>query len=568
MASVSNIIRLKRPSPFGKKKAARAPGPVTALDVDGQTLRVAQGAPKGDGITITKVVAAPLDFAEGADRSDPVTIGKAIAKAMGALRLKPATVVMGIPRAQVVLRTLQLPVIEEIGELAAMVHLQVARDLPFRLDEAVVDFKVRRQYTPAAPPVAQGEKPEAAPAPRLEALVAAVKREVVDGVRQIAEAAGFKLSAIGLLPYANARCVEACHVTEGNEAFALVTLRPDEATIDVISEQMLLFSRGAAVKPGYDAEHPDPNSETPAPAAPQNPEEWAAEYASLATIEVVRSLHSFTGIEPDLPPNKVVVSGGTGHEEEVAAALSKRLGRNVPVLDPATALGLPAENRERASGAMTAIGLALGVNDPQGLPFDFLNPKKPAPPRDMARIRRLTIGAAIAALVIFTVILRGYLIAQRKRLAEEWAVKAADASKNLPIYKKMIVQSTTIAGWNAGRQNWMDHYAYLSAMLPASEEVYITSFAVGGNGTIRLGVQATSGETLAKLDKQMRAAGYDVKPLAITPGADRFGYEFRSTVELIAPAKMKIDLSKVKLPPARPGDDVSLDPKLGRGAGG
>ena len=71
---------------------------------------------------------------------------------------------------------------------------------------------------------------------------------------------------------------------------------------------------------------------------------------------------------------------------------------------------------------------------------------------------------------------------------------------------------------------------------------------------------------MAPLDKQLRAAGYDVKPLAITPGADRHGYEFRSSVELLAPDKMKIDLSKVKTP-ARPADDASLDPKVAKRGG-
>src|SRR5688572_18701690 len=142
-----------------------------------------------------------------------------------------------------------------------MVHLQVGRDLPFRMDEAVVDFKVRRQINPL--PVVSGEKTEPAPPPKLEVLVAAVKTDVVDLWRQTAEIAGVKLSALGLLPYANARCVEACHVAEGAEAFALVSLRPDEVNIDVIGEQALLFSRGAQVRPGYDAEHPDPNSAEP-----------------------------------------------------------------------------------------------------------------------------------------------------------------------------------------------------------------------------------------------------------------------------------------------------------------
>jgi hypothetical protein len=68
------------------------------------------------------------------------------------------------------------------------------------------------------------------------------------------------------------------------------------------------------------------------------------------------------------------------------------------------------------------------------------------------------------------------------------------------------------------------------------------------------------------MDKQLRAAGYDVKPLAITPGSDRNGYEFRTTVELVVPAKMKTDLTKVKTPP-RPADDISLQPKALKGRG-
>jgi Tfp pilus assembly PilM family ATPase len=189
VARDGKIIKLKGINPFARR-SKRSPGPVTAIDIDGQTLRVVQGAPKGDGISITKVVSAKLDLPADADRSDATLVGQAIAKALDELKLKPSSVVMGIPRAQVVLRTLQLPVIPDVRELASMVHLQVGRDLPFRMDEAVVDFKVRRQINP--PAIAAGEKPESAPPPKLEVLVAAVKTEVVDLWRQIAETAGVK----------------------------------------------------------------------------------------------------------------------------------------------------------------------------------------------------------------------------------------------------------------------------------------------------------------------------------------------------------------------------------------
>ncbi len=547
---------MKGVNPFAKR-SARPPGPVTAIDIDGLTLRVVQGAPKGNGLALTRVASTKLELAVDADRNDATVMGRAIGKGLNELKLRPGSVVMGIPRAQVVLRTLQLPVIDDVRELASMVHLQVGRDLPFRMDEAVVDFKVRRKIEPAAGP---GEKAENAPMPKLEVLVAAVKREVVENWRQTAEIAGLKLTALGLLPYANARCVEACHVAEGNEAFALVSLRPDEVNIDVIAEQSLLFSRGAQVRPGYDAEHPDPNSDEPPLAAPKNEAEWAEEFVNLVTIEVVRSLHAFSGMEANNAVGKVVVSGATGLEGATLASLAKRVGRPCALLDPATALGFAEAGREQAAGAVAPIGLALGVNDPQGLPFDFLNPKKPAVQRDMRRIRILAGIAAAAAAIVFVLGLKSYLMNQRLKTSREWTAKVAEAEKLRPIYRKMILQGATIDDWINGKRNWLDHYAFLSAVLPGSEEVYVTQVTISPQGTIRLAVQARSGETLARLDKQLRAAGYDVKPLAITPGADRHGYDFRSNVELTAPAKMKPELAKVKAP-ARPADDVSLDPK-------
>jgi hypothetical protein len=130
--------------------------------------------------------------------------------------------------------------------------------------------------------------------------------------------------------------------------------------------------------------------------------------------------------------------------------------------------------------------------------------------------------------------------------------------KKRSVYRQMIQQAATLKAWSAEERDWLDHYAHLSAVLPRSEEIYLTSVAFGPNRAIRLGVQARNGEVLGKVDRLLRAAGYDVKPLAVTPGADRNGYNFRTTVELTVPSKLKFDLTKLT-PPARPADDVSLE---------
>jgi hypothetical protein len=153
---------------------------------------------------------------------------------------------------------------------------------------------------------------------------------------------------------------------------------------------------------------------------------------------------------------------------------------------------------------------------------------------------------------------RKTLISRREATLTALQAELAAGEKKRPVYRQMIQQAATLRAWSAEERDWLDHYAHLSAVLPRSEEVYLTSVAFGPNRAIRLGVQARNGEILGKVDRLLRAAGYDVKPLAVTPGADRNGYNFRTTVELTVPAKLKFDLAKLT-PPARPADDASLE---------
>jgi Tfp pilus assembly PilM family ATPase len=559
------------------KFRVRRAGQITALDVDGSILRVVQAGTRANRPAVTRVDAAPLDLPPDADRQNPEVLGKAIRATLDSLRLKPALVVMGVPRAQVVLRTLSLPVVEDFRELASMVHLQVAKDLPFRMDDAVIDFRVRPQgpkaatgVEPARPESADTPDAVPAPAPRLEALVAVAKRDVVDFYRQVAAAAGVKLAALGLLSYGNARCLEACRVADDDQGVALVSLRPDEVNIDVIVRQSLRFSRGAAVKPGASDNEPAVAVPEP-PATPANPSAEPASstetvpvsgplnFVEAVTIEVVRSLHGYGGMEPNHPVMQLAVAGATGQEEAVVEALQKRLSLPCALLDLARALQLPAADRQHLPGAMAPIGLALGITDAPGLPFDFLHPKRPAVQRDLRRVR-LLMGAA-AAVVLLTCVLavRWRLLEHRRVVQRQLQEELSAAGKMQRLYRQGIAQHAAIRSWVNEGQNWLAHYAYLSSILPRSEEIVVTSLTVGGPDLLRLSVQARSGEILARLDKQLRAAGYEVKPQAITPGADKHGYDFRSSVELLIPPKMKIDLSKLRPPPKRPADDASLD---------
>jgi len=530
------------------------PSLVTVLEVDGDVLRVAQAR---NPTTLKLVATAPLKFAPQADRTDAAVVGAATRQALAGLKLHPSSVVMGVARHRVVLRTLRLPVIEDLAELASLVHLQTAKDLPFPALDAVIDFKVGRllqsptERAAAPKPDAAGNEPEPV-VPRMEVLVAALKRDEVEFHQQLATAAGLKLAALGLLPDAKTRCMEACQVTSPGEVLALVTLRPDEVSVEVMAGASLLFSRGSTVRAV--GETPDIDGAV---------EVTADAFVQAAGIEAVRSLHGYGGTEPNWPVSKVIVAGATGCEAALVETIRTRVAVPCSQLDPAQPLGLPPEQREAAAASVGAIGLALGLGDETGLPFDFLNPKRPLVQRNVRRLRILAGATCAVVLLIALLGVRKLLIDRRTNVLNVAAAELAAAEKNRPLYRAMISQANLVSDWVKGGRNWLEHYAYLTSILPPSDEVYLTSLAVDSQGVLRLAVQARSGEILARLNKQLQDGGYQVKPFAINPGANRFGYEFRSNLELKPSSKLKIELAKLKYP-ARPSDDVSLDPKAWR----
>lgn len=560
----------RRLSEGSRPPGPRQPAQITALELDGVSLRVVQAVRNGTASTVTSILALPLELPAVPDRApaepgspsvpvvagpDPAVLGQAMGRAMDKARVKPAVAVMGLSRSQVLVRLLTVPLMEDLRELAAIVQLQMARDLPFSAGDAVIDFVVCRTM-PAPPPRLAGPgggegrsadvPPPLATGPKLEILAVVAQRSVVDFHHRLAAAAGFKLAGLGFLPAAGARCVEACEVTGLPPAFAHVSLKGGDADVDVVSDHVLVFSRSLRQGPSEGSPAVEPPTGHP------------------LAIDVLRTLRSYAGVGPSAPrPGKILVSGSTGLEEVLARRLAADTGLPADALDVGTGLRLPPGSQSQAAGAVAVAGLALGFLDSGALALDFLNPKRPPVERDLRKIRILAAVAAVGCLVLLAAGVRSWLLGKRQKTLNALNQEIAAAEKPRNLYRQTVQQAGVVNEWIRGRRDWLNHYAYLSAVLPASEEVHLTSLAITGPRALRLAVQARSGETLAKVEKQLRAAGYEVRPLSITPGADRNGYEFRSTVELLVPEKLRIDLSKVK-PPPRPADDGSLDPVVRR----
>jgi Tfp pilus assembly PilM family ATPase len=510
----------------------KSPGPAAArrfvaVDFDSRQVRLVQAERSGSGARILRIAgrAAP----EGLDLADAKAIGELLRAALKENRLAGWPVIMCVPRGLAVLKTLLFPPATQDSELAGMVQYQVEKELPFRPEEAVVDFTTESHYHAGGPAEEAGGT---------RVLVAAVRVPVVDYYRQIALSAGVKLLRLGLRPYANQRCFAATMPGGSTEKCAVVHVTADETEIDVVVGDSLAFSRSSLGKV------PDAAKATGAE---------LAEAAAAVVTEIIRSLQSYQSVEGGGKVDKVYLAGGTGIEALVAKELAQRQGARCQMFNPAEAMKLGARaNGGTAAEFISALGLAAGCG---AVPLDFLHPKRPVAPRNVRRTQ------AILATVVAVVLLAAGVTARGNYIG----VKQARRDSLLSDYHKLDAKRkgldannarvASIEAWEKKGQNWLDHFALLSAEFPSAKDAYTGAITSNEDGSLNFTVHAASEQTITEIAKRLDQVGYEV-----VAGRQRKNndpkYPHTAEMKVRPGPNMMVDLESLEAVP-RPEDDMA-----------
>ena len=435
----------------GKLKGWLSPGGgkhFVAVDFDSRELRIAECERVAGKTSILRLASEPIP--EGIDAADPQGIGEFLGGTLKAMKIAAGGVVMSVPRGLCVLKPLTLPPGAAAGELPAMVQFQMEKELPFRPEEAVIDFTLQRHY---------GSEPAGGSDPQgVQVLVAAVRMPVVDFYRQIALSAGVRLQRLGLRPHANSRCADHCLIAGGTaEHVAVVHLTSDETEIDVLTSGALAFSRSTMGKippPGGDADE-----------------------SSLAVDAIVReaarSLQSYQSVEGGGRVSRIYIAGGTGAEAIVRERLGERMRVECLPLDPARAFGL--DGQGNAAEFISALGLAVQHGDARALPFDFLHPKRPVVRRDLTRLRTgALVACGVLGVILAVVAGRNYVRAQQAAV-KTLTAQLKDAQKAAAEVEKLASRVKAVEKWRKSRGDWLDHWAHLNALFPSATEAFMVA---------------------------------------------------------------------------------------------
>lgn len=481
------------------------PRKVLAVDWDARTLRVVHANVGKRGVKIERMlsVAIPSDLA--VDNAE--AMGQHIRGVLDQEGISTKHAIVDIPRDQAILKTLTLPV-AQTDELAGIVEIQIAKELPFPVSEAVIDFAVGPQST---------EKPT------VDALVAAVQREVRKQYETIFTHAGLRLDRIGLRPYAHMVAVNKLLQFAMPERVMFIDVRPTLTEIDVLREGRLTFSRAASVMiPSDLTEQPagptirrakvDEEREGPTLDSPVLELRVADDGSSLTAVknsllvEVTRSIEAYRAVDPGVSIDHVIIAGDLGVEESLAEAVQERLKVTTELYNPAAVFGWEPDEGAAASGFAATLGLVLGHAEAGALQFDFLHPKRRGAGQ---RQKWRKVPAAAAVVVLFVgagaMGVSQYRKDDRAKLEQiESAITELSSQKEDNEKFTRLVQQ--LKDFDGEQHVWIDVLQDVFSQLPTNQEMVVMHCEMDqSQGRMTLKTKAKTRDTAGAAGKKLEA---------------------------------------------------------------
>jgi len=194
--SLPSLSLPRRSSGSGAAKPAaksfsrsKSPGDVVGLDIEPGYVVAVQATANGS-VKVTKAVGMPIDLEIVRDGEvlDPLALGQALTELFRGSGLG-RNVRVGLANQRTVLRTLDLPPIEDRKELAAAVRFQAEEEVPMPLNNAVLDFQ----------PLGLVDTPHGQ---RQRVVLVAAQRDMVDRLLEALKIAGLRPVGVDLSAFA------------------------------------------------------------------------------------------------------------------------------------------------------------------------------------------------------------------------------------------------------------------------------------------------------------------------------------------------------------------------------
>jgi len=455
------------------------------IDWDERSLRVIEAAFSRSGVRIRRAIHVPLD--PGLNARDPAAMGDFLNRALREHRIRAKKAIIDIPRQDVILNLISLPRGTR-DELAAMVHAQVSRELPFSKDQAAIDFAVA--------PDGGGTT--------CQLWVAAVRTHVLEYYEQTLEAAGLTPERIGLRSYATQAAVVESGEVSGRTV--LVDVGPSMTEISVIRDARLVYSRAASVT--RTAEPAPTDEPRPAPGDQAIPlaDDFLPRQGPLDAllIEVSRTLQAYRAGDAGARIDRIILSGTGGVDERLRAAFEARFGSPTRLFEPPAALNWKRITDVPAPPFIAPIGQTYNHIAPETDRFDFLHPKEPEAERKERAKRRPVAALTVALFLAAAVVLMMQILKIKERDVTELKRARAKVEQEIKDYDTLQKKHADTSEWMKKNVVWLDKLKLVADHFVSNQEAYITGLEIRDSGEMEITLAAANTTIAPKLAAELR----------------------------------------------------------------
>ncbi len=199
---------------MGINKKIRGKSALVGLDIQANSIAGAEVVKNQPGIKSAAISDLPTGLVREGEILDEDGLGSALKSFVREHRFNPH-VRLGVANQRVVVRTVEVPALEDQKELDAAVRFTAGEHLPMPLDEAVIDYEVIERI--------DGDNGS----PRNKIILVAAPKEMVERIVAVSSKAGLKLEGIDLSAFALIRALHG--TTNGNGASANQPTDTDES---------------------------------------------------------------------------------------------------------------------------------------------------------------------------------------------------------------------------------------------------------------------------------------------------------------------------------------------------
>lgn len=346
---------------------SRQPEPLLGLDVSSSSVKLVElGRDKAGNLVLERCAIEPLErgwIADGnIEKFDEVA--EAVRRLVKKSGAKTKNVAMALPPASVITKKIMLPGGLTDQELEMQVEAEANQYIPFPLDEVSLDFCVIG--------------PSAASPGDVDVLIAASRRERVQDIQGLAEAAGLKPVVVDVESYASRlavrRLVENLPNKGQGTIVALFEIGALTTSMQVIRDEEVLYERDQAfggaqltqfIVRQYGFSLEEAESKKRSGDLPEDYESSVLQpFIESLVQEVTRALQFFFTSTPHNKVDYVMLAGGSSALPGLTQAVTKQTGYSCSLVNPFDGMeigdGVRLKKMTReAPSYLTSCGLAL-----------------------------------------------------------------------------------------------------------------------------------------------------------------------------------------------------------------